>query len=506
MRRPRAMVLDEVWRGLDGVDALSGPQGAPLRRTVKLILDPLVIRPMQHPLCAGSVLDADGVTLLTSLVLARSDALRACASWFTVLKQARRALRITEGNAQDLYFQRCFELATLHGEPGADARERAAAVLREVHEGTGGRTTTALKNLVTEPNRLAELTTLIESAWRARPLVNSGARDLASALTELLDASTLAREGDPADAGPLLDELIEDKVGTHRGIALWRPHPRYGADDLGLTVHECPPRPAVGATASTATLALPFDRSIYERVFTVLQGSIDRTDLPDLPTLVSTEVSRSCSPWGLLDESLRVTAAAGCELALGLSPLGAVPLMRALVEAELSDARGERSAESEQDEPEAGLHTGTTPSAAKSLGVQAPSGTDGGAAQCGSKGQWADAGEPGPGSRAHAVVNARWRREAYVLQARRYSVHLGEAVSGPLAVVAAELRTPWRPYLRRLWVRLHGRDVRELAVFDPVELWDLLDGIARSVMLDHRTRVKQALTVAMDEVEEARAS
>ncbi|MGW5453579.1 hypothetical protein [Nocardia sp. NPDC003979] len=475
MRRPRAMVLDEVWRGLDGVDALSGPQGAPLRRTVKLILDPLVIRPVQHPLCAGSVLDADGVTLLTSLVLARSDALRACASWFTVLKQARRALRITEGNAQDLYFQRCFELATLHGEPGADARELAAAVLREVHEGTGGRTTTALKNLVTEPNRLAELTALIESAWRARPLVNTGARDLASALTELLDASTLAREGDPADAGPLLDELIEDKVGTHRGIALWRPHPRYGADDLGLTAHECPPRPAVGATASTATLALPFDRSIYERVFTVLQGSIDRTDLPDLPTLVSTEVTRSCSPWGLLDESLRVTAAAGCELALGLSPLGAAPLRRALVGTELSGARGERS-------------------------------TDGGAAQYGSKGQWADAGEPGRGSRAHAVVNARWRREAYVLQARRYSVHLGEAVNGPLAVVAAELQTPWRPYLRRLWVRLHGRDVRELAVFDPVELWDLLDGVARSVMLDHRTRVKQALTVAMDDVEEARAS
>ncbi|MGM7646465.1 hypothetical protein ACSVDM_16315 [Nocardia sp. JW2] len=501
------MVLDEVWRGLDGVDALSGPQGAPLRRTVKLILDPLVIRPMQHPLCAGSVLDADGVTLLTSLVLARSDALRACASWFTVLKQARRALRITEGNAQDLYFQRCFELATLHGEPGADARERAAAVLREVHEGTGGRTTTALKNLVTEPNRLAQLTSIIDSAWRTRPLVNSGARDLASSLIELLDASTLAREGDPADAGPLLDELIEDKVGTHRGIALWRAHPRYGADDLGLTVHECPQRPVVGATASTATLALPFDRSIYERVFTVLHGSIDRTDLPDLPTLVSTEVTRSCSPWGLLDESLRVTAAAGCELALGLSPLGAVSLARTLVATELSGVHGdrsERSAESAQDGPDAGLHAGTTLSAESR--VRGPVGTDGGAAQCGSKGQWADAGEPGLGSRAHAVVNARWRREAYVLQARRYSVHLGEAVSGPLAVVAAELRTPWRPYLRRLWVRLHGRDVRELAVFDPVELWDLLDGVARSVMLDHRTRVKQALTVALDDVEEARAS
>ncbi|MEV0079773.1 hypothetical protein AB0H58_25480 [Nocardia neocaledoniensis] len=431
------MVLDEVWRGLTGVEALSGPQGGPLRRTVKLILDPLVIRPVQHPLCAGTVLSPDGVALLTSLVLARSDALRACAAWFTELKQARRALRITEGNAQDLYFQRCFELATMHGAPGPDARTRAEAVLREVHDSTGGRTTTALKDHVTEPDRRAELSALVDLAWGRRPLADFGARDHAPALTELLEASTLAYEGDPADAGPLLDELLDDKVGTHRGVALWRHHPAYGADDLGLTVHTHPQRPDLGATASTATLALPFDRTVYERVFTVLQGSIDRTDLPAIPELVTTEITRSCSPWGLLDESLRLTAAVGCELALGLSPLGSV------IEVEQS--------------------------------------------------------------RAHEVVNGRWRREAYVLQARRFAVSAG--ASGPLAAVAGELRTPWRPYLRRLWVRLHGRDVRDMPVFESGELWDLLDGVARSVMLDHRARVKQALTVAAAAVvPESRAS
>ncbi|UGT58564.1 hypothetical protein [Nocardia asteroides] len=431
------MVLDEVWRGLTGVEALSGPQGGPLRRTVKLILDPLVIRPVQHPLCAGTVLSPDGVALLTSLVLARSDALRACAAWFTELKQARRALRITEGNAQDLYFQRCFELATMHGAPGPQARTRAEAVLREVHGSTGGRTTAALKDHVTEPDRRAELSALVDLAWRRRPLADFGARDHAPALTELLEASTLAYEGDPADAGPLLDELLDDKAGTHRGVALWRAHPAYGADDLGLTVHTPPQRPELGATASTATLALPFDRTVYERVFTVLQGSIDRTDLPAIPELVTTEITRSCSPWGLLDESLRLTAAVGCELALGLSPLGS-------------------AVEVDQ-------------------------------------------------SRAHEVVNGRWRREAYVLQARRFAV--GAGASGPLAVVAGELRAPWRPYLRRLWVRLHGRDVRDMPVFEPGELWDLLDGVARSVMLDHRARVKQALTVAAaSAVPESRAS
>ncbi|MEV6215278.1 hypothetical protein [Nocardia sp. NPDC051833] len=450
MRRPRALVLDEVWRGLDGVDALSGPQGGPLRRTVKLILDPLVIRPVQHPLCAGTVLSADGATLLTSLVLARSDVLRACADWFTVLKQVRRALRITEGNAQDLYFQRCFELATVHGPPGPDARARAEAMLREVHESTGGRTTAALKDHVTDPNRLVELTALVEVAWNRRPLSDFGVRDLAPALTELLEASTLARDGDPADAGPLLDELIEDQAGTHRGIALWRAHPAHGADDLGLTVHTCPQRPDLGASASTANLGLPFDRTIYERVFTVLQGSVDRTDLPDIPELVTTEISRGCSPWALLDESLRLAAAVGCELALGLSPIGTAD--------------------------------GANPNLAAAT----------------------DQGDPAT-SRAHDIVNKRWRREAYVLQARRYAVH-GPGATGPLATVAAELRTPWRPYLRRLWVRLHGRDVREMPVYEPGELWDLLDGVARSVILDHRARVKQALTILGQPVAEARAS
>ncbi|MFD3510695.1 hypothetical protein [Nocardia sp. NPDC058666] len=451
------MVLDEVWRELDGVDALSGAAGGPLRRTVKLILDPLVLRPMQHPALAASVLDADGIALLTALVHAQSDTLRACAAWFTVLKQVRRALRITEGNAQDLYFQRCFELAIMCGAPGDDGRARAEQTLREVHESTGGRTTAALKSYVTDSDRAAELNALLDVAWSRRPLAPYGARDLAAELTELLEACTLAREGDPADAGPLFDDIVDDRAGTHRGIALWLEHPAHGADDLGLTMHSSPRRPELGASASTSNLGLPFDRTVYERVFTVLQGSLDRTDLPEIPELVTREISRSCSPWGLLDESLRVAAAAGCELALGLSP---VPGLTDLVSGR----------------PVSGTSTADLRNVNSS----------------------------GMTSRAHEVVNSRWRREGYVLQARRYAVHGVDGV-GPLAVVAAELRTPWRPYLRRLWVRLHGRDVREMPVYEPGELWDLLDGVARSVMLDHRARVKQVLT-AEAAVVEARAS
>ncbi|MBC7300671.1 MAG: hypothetical protein H5T78_06935 [Nocardia sp.] len=443
------MVLDEVWRGLDGVEALSGADGGPLRRTVKLILDPLVLRPMRHPALASSVLDANSIALLTALVHAQSDTLRACASWFTVLKQVRRALRITEGNAQDLYFQRCFELAITCGAPQADGRTRAEATLREVHESTGGRTTAALKSYVTEPRRARDLAELLAVAWARRPLAPYGARDLAAELTELLEACTLARAGDPADAGPLFDDIVGNRAGTHRGIALWLEHPADGADELGLTTHSSPRRPELGASASTSNLGLPFDRTVYERVFTVLQGSLDRTDLPEIAELVAREIARSCSPWGLLDESLRVAAAAGSELALGLSPFGAA-------------VAG----------PASGTEEGETPGRA-SHGA----------------------------SRAHEVINSRWRREGYVLQARRYAVHVVDGQTGQLATVAAELRTPWRPYLRRLWVRLHGRDVREMPVSESGELWDLLDGVARSVMLDHRTRVKQALTAEAAVVE-----
>ena len=173
----------------------------------------------------------------------------------------------------------------------------------------------------------------------------------------------------------------------------------------------------------------------------MLRASTDRAELPPIQELVTTEIARSCSPWALLDESLRVAATTGAGLATGLRPIG-------------------------------------TPSP--------PAATD---------------------TTAVRVINGRWQREAYVLQARRLTVSADAASlpeANPLTAIAAELREPWRPYLRRLWVRLHGRDVREFSVHEPDELWDLLDGVARSVILDHRMRVKQALSaVPLTDAEDA---
>ncbi|RMI33997.1 hypothetical protein [Nocardia stercoris] len=428
------MVLDEVWRGLDGVEVLSGPQGGPLRRTVKLILDPLVIRPVQHPLCAGPIVSAEGASELASRLNDAAPVLRATADWFRLLKGLRRSLRITEGHPQDLYFQRCFELATTLGRPDPEgSRPVAEDTLREVHEGTAGRTTRALRDHLTDPEQAAELESLLALAWSRRPANAVSGADFSGRLLGLVNACATARStGGGAAEQRRFDDLVGDRAGTHSGIRLWGTEIAPTARHLGLTVHPVPHQPELGASASTATLGLPFDRSIYERVFTVLQSESDRSALPTVAELVEAEIARSSAPWALLTETLRVAAAAGTTLAQGFRPLG----------------------------------------------VDHGAGSD-------------------DESVAQQVINGRWRREAYVLQARRLAIRDTDEPTGPLAVIAAELREPWRPYLRRLWVRLHGRDARELDLYDATDLWDLLDGVARSVILDHRGRVKQALSVSI---------
>ncbi|WP_216899907.1 hypothetical protein [Nocardia alni] len=427
------MVLDEAWRALDGVEALSGAQGGPLRRTIKLILDPLVIRPVQNPLCAGPIVTTEGAAEVITRVHAAAPALRATAEWFTLLKQVRRSLRITDGNPQDLYFQRCFELATASGPPDR-LRDSGIAetALLELHGFAAGRTTRALREYLTEPDRVRELTDLIRVAWQRRPMHDGARTDPAAELATLLDACAAARGASTREGQTAIGKLLAQYAGTHSGIRLWFAETVPNAEHLGLTDQPAPPPPPLGSTASTATLPRPFDRSIYERVFTVLQAALDRADLPTVPELVGAEIARSCAPWALLDESLRLAAAAGVVLALGLRPLGEDPTVETI---------------------------------------------------------------------AQQVINGRWRREAYVLQARRLAVRTSDEPGGPLTTVAADLRTPWRPYLRRLWVRLHGRDVRELPLTEASEFWDVLDGVARSVMLDHRMRVKQALSTSSTGVE-----
>ncbi|MFJ6672939.1 hypothetical protein ACIQMJ_17650 [Actinosynnema sp. NPDC091369] len=398
---PRGALVARAWAGLgDAVAPLSNAAGRPLTRTVKLILDPLVLRPVLNPEFAAGAIAAEHADALVSRIVDAGPVLAATASWFTVLKKERRRRWITDGNPQDLYFQRCFELATAHGEPGPDATDVAADVLEEVH-GREGPTAAALRDYVTDPANADELTGLLASAWAAPgPVAGT-----AVATSPFL--ATCAAAPDRA----LFAALVAGLAGTAGAAGLHRPGVALAH---GLTSRDVPVRPELGRAASKANLPRPFDRSILERLFAPLTNAAQRAGLADVPTLVRREIARSAGPWQLADEESRLVVVLGRDASAGLAG--------------------------------------------------------------------PPAGEPGS---AAARLRSRWEREAYVHRVLRM----------PSAVppeVRADVRGVREAYLRRLWARVHGRELRHDAVaFDQV--WDVLDGVLRSVILDQRDRLRSVL-------------
>src|SRR5687768_11852030 len=96
--RPRNAVIDAAWRAIgQGVEVLSGDDGGPLRRTVKRIIDPLVLRLRSNTQYSAPFVDAPVASAMHQLIVGNAAALRDAASWFEVLKRERRRLRITAG-------------------------------------------------------------------------------------------------------------------------------------------------------------------------------------------------------------------------------------------------------------------------------------------------------------------------------------------------------------------------------------------------------------------------
>src|ERR1700755_1562480 len=126
--RPRQAVIAGAWRAIGpGVEVLSGDDGGPLRRTVKRIIDPLVLRLRSNTKYSAPFVAADVAAAMHDLIVGQGPALRAAAAWFEILKRERRRLRITTGNAQELYFPVCFELAVTKGAPGQEDYQTAAS-------------------------------------------------------------------------------------------------------------------------------------------------------------------------------------------------------------------------------------------------------------------------------------------------------------------------------------------------------------------------------------------
>jgi hypothetical protein len=207
----RSSVLAWAWPRIPGVAVLSAPDGGPLTRTVKKIIDPLVIRTAARPRLGRPLLDEESAAELTKLLLADAPRLRATAEWFTHLKKQRRALRITAGNVQDVCFPLAYELATGFGTPGPEAAKTAAAALRDLH-GEGGATgADELTAYLADPRVAADLTKELHRRWQAAtPAARSD--NTAAQTGETADPTHHAAE---SAAGP-------SEVRTQTGVDLTR--------------------------------------------------------------------------------------------------------------------------------------------------------------------------------------------------------------------------------------------------------------------------------------------
>lgn len=420
--QPRRAVIDEAWRALgEGVEVLSGIDGGPLRRTIKRILDPLVLRLRANPQYSAPVVTPDTAAAMRSLIIDQGPQLRATAAWFAILKAERRRLRITSGNAQELYFPVCFELAVTRGAPAAGERDYAETVLRGVHDDRDRTAVEVLNRYVASERVLAQLSRQLEASWRDVRPGDTIAGPFLAGLTTVLGAA----EGHNAEIARqrVWSALIADATPYNFGA-----HAHEGSklpwSIVAIGLSSIAPQPIPPLRSST-DVALPLNRAVIDRVRATLRRVLDHEELPDIPLLCAEEVDRSCAPWGLLAEGIQATLVTGIEVAVDLAP----------------------------------LHEDTPTRYALACSIQ-----------------------------------SRLRKEAYVLHARRYLI-AGGAIHPRQRQVVDDLSDFAGPYLRRLWARLHGRDVWQEPCDDVDDVRALLEGVARSVSLDHRQRIKSMLEI-----------
>ncbi|MGH3724027.1 MAG: hypothetical protein ACRDUS_07840 [Mycobacterium sp.] len=418
---PRRAVIDRAWRAIgSGVEVLSAESGGPLRRTVKRILDPLVLRLRSNAAFSAPVLGPEVAASMHALIVGHGPQLRAAADWFVMLKAERRRQRITTGNAQELYFPMCFELAVTKGVPQVADQRIAAEVLHDLHSGRDRTGIEVLNRHIEDPDVVAKLARLRDRSWRDVRPADTITGPFFTGLSTVLGAVGSHRE--EAARQRVWAALIADATPYNLGASAHRAVANlpWSIVEIGLSSVEPQTPPVIDGDTEGDR---PMDRSVVGRVRATLRRALDRDELPDVPLLCAEEVDRACAPWGLMGEDKQAALLAGVEMATDLRPLGDSVTTRY----ELSER-----------------------------------------------------------------VQARLVKEAYVMHARRY-LAAGEAIHPCQRQVVDDLDAFARPYLSRLWARLHGRDVWQESCGDVDDLRSLLEGVARSVSLDHRQRIKAML-------------
>ncbi|MCV7152840.1 hypothetical protein [Mycolicibacterium pyrenivorans] len=420
VRQPRRAVIERAWRRIGpGVEVLSADDGGPLSRTVKRIIDPLVLRLRANTKYSAPLVTADVAAEMHQVIVGQAATLRATAEWFDLLKRERRRLRITTGNAQELYFPVCFELAVGRGAPAHEDREAAERHLRDIHSDRDRTAIEVLNQHVGDGAVVAALSAQLVRSWRD---VRAGDQITGPFLAGL---STVLGRADGHNAAAarqrVWSALVADATPYNLGAAAHRDCSTlpWSIVDLGLSSVEPQSTPSVTGGDGDR----PLDRSVVDRVRATMRRAMDRDELPDVPLLCAEEVDRCCAPWGLLAEDKQATLIAGIEVSADLAPL-------------------DESAQPRHD--------------------------------------------------LSGQIQARLRKEAYVLHARRYLV-AGVPVHPRQQHVIDDLAAFHKPYLNRLWARLHGRDVWQEPCTDVDDVRAVLAGVARSVSLDHRQRIKSML-------------
>jgi hypothetical protein len=421
--RPRHAVIDGAWRAIGpGVEVLSSDDGGPLRRTIKRIIDPLVLRLRSNTQYSAPFVDTAVASAIHELIVGNGPALCAAAAWFEVLKRERRRLRITTGNAQELYFPVCFELAVTRGAPADADSDAATTVLRGIHDDRDRTAIEVLNQFVSDQQVIAKLSEQVRHSWRDVRAGTEITGPFLSGLTTVLGAAESHRESMARQR--VWSALIADPTPYNLGANAHDATASlpWSIVDLGLSSVEPQQSPTVvGGSAGDR----PLNRCVADRVRATLRRALDRDELPDVPLLCAEEVDRSCAPWGLLAEDNQAALIAGIEIAVDLAPLDDVV----------------------------------------------------------------------PRYHLASLIQARLRKEAYVMHARRYLAE-GGPIHPRQQQVIDDLSAFARPYLSRLWARLHGRDVWQEPCADVDDVRSLLEGVARSVSLDHRQRIKSMLQVA----------
>ncbi|MDO5677671.1 MAG: hypothetical protein Q4G35_09235 [Propionibacteriaceae bacterium] len=414
--RPRTAVLGDVWRELRiDAPALVNKDGVPLARAVKCLVDPLVVRPRTHRNLGQALLgDADAQQLHRLLDEARTH-LEDASRWYELLRAQRKALGISEGNPQELYFPRAYELAVTVGSPEADAEQRAAETLAEVHD----QSQPGLDELLSILEE-SEVRSAVERTINQAFVDGAVAPDLGQ-LATLLWAALEEPDGERLAALLPTREVADLALAMRHEAGLLRALLAVGGRpgaSVALSVAD-PLKPP----SYTGQGTLPLDRSFEQRARAALRRHREQFTSVTPEEILEDEMDRACAGFGLHSDEARALFAAGILVAASLTPLateGVEPIHRPRVVADLQ---------------------------------------------------------------------ARIRKEAYVMHLRR-ELAGGGAIHPEQRRVVDELKQFWRPWLNRLWVRLHGRDVTQSPNDDGSEL---LTGITRSVMLDHRQQIRGAL-------------